>query len=812
MFMVLGVVIVVTMLGFLGMMMSERDNASAGSSLGLKSQRMAATSGLHLAVARMQAQPTVTVAALNAFILDNTRTNIVFSTSGATGFTLEAAPAWFLLGGAGQEAVQVQILGVGRTGADGGLPIYLSSQGRGRDGQVFEVRGVYKIRGLDFQISYPTKGPTEGLLALSGLTDVNAGTTIDGGIYSGKLGTLTRIQSNGTANFGRIRVAGNLEFHASSTSPLAVTGNSLVGGTITLMGTGVARFQKHLVVGYAAGAGAGYGQAASYGGFGTTFSPTLQVDSSLYVFGTSSPQINANIVVGQDFWMRDAELSLGGHLTVGYPTNPTSRVWLDKGITTSQTSGSEIHGRLSVGPRGTGDQQFYGWIHVGGDLEVYSPGLVPRMEIMGATHVAGNLSTSTSVVCLTNPPGGTIPASLTSLWSSGSEAPCLQVDGSSWLGNGIKEISRSGSIPGAGIVLKGPAYLDRGIQEGFSHAVRLENSLTMSGGVDWTTFGAAGKAAWFFPTTATPKTWSYRGVAGYEGRLTNGAGTARGTDSMPAATAVVPTRPVPRTIAQLGFLPEERSLALADNPASTVRTAKLGTYADYEAIHSTYATTCGLSGSPPTGTQLKCIYDAEIASAGSYLWDSKYLIIRIQSDPGRFGNLTSLSAPNRVIPSGVKVFWIVEGTINVNSSWYAGQEGSIQIVYSSPSGSLNNFGWAGGFYGFIQLTGGYSQIGPPSGSTFDLYGAIEIAPTNASSPAISMNSGANFNIYRNSPITQEVFSDIAGSFFSSDGVGSTPDSWVIRFNGDRADTDIAALPTLELRDGWIQLERVGEYR
>lgn len=812
MFLVLGVIVAVTMLGVLGLMLAKRDNDSAGGTFGLISQRVVAVAGLQLAVARMQSQPIVTKDAINVFLADPTKNNIIFATSGTSPFSLSITSWWFpLASGSDQSAVQVKILGVGTTGVDGSFPIYLSSIGKGRDGESYEVRGVYKVRGLDYKNVYPTNGPTDGLLALNGLQDVNTGATIDGGIYSGKLNVTTKLQSGSSScTFGRVRVAGDLQVYSGVT----VAGNSIVGGKLKVSGN--ATFQQNLVVGYAAGNAAGYGQAASYGGF-DAIDGSLTVNKSLYVFGTSSPEpINKDITVGGDFWMRDRTFNFGGHLIVGTSGTTTSTAWFQRGIYTTENSKTEIFGRLNVGSSGwMNSHQFGGWVYVGSDLEVYNAmGEYTHYAIMGTNYVGGNLHTESSVVCGANATGASVPSSLSSTWTSGGEAPCLNVEKKSVLDYGIKEVNREGSSSSAGLVFKGETYLKRtvGGQEWFDHPVRFEKTLSISGSLDAATFGSSSKKAWFFPTSASPRLWSYNGPTGYENKITNGTGTRRIYDSIVDGTTIVPTHTSLPTLTSLGYSADEQKLALADNPASEVRIDKLGIVKDFEDLQTTYATACGLSNdNPPTGSQLSCIYKKAVAVSGSpFVWNSRYLVVKIKNNMTRFDHLSGLSVADRVLLSGTKIFWIVDGSTNVNSSWYSGQKGSIQILYCTPSGALNNFGWAGDFYGFIQIAGGYSQIGPPSGSEFNLYGAFEIS--NKTGNAITMNSGANLNIYRNDPATKEAFSDIAGSFFSSDGVGGTGDNWVLRFNGDRSLTNMSKTTKLDLKDGWIQLQRIGEYR
>jgi len=238
---------------------------------------------------------------------------------------------------------------------------------------------------------------------------------------------------------------------------------------------------------------------------------------------------------------------------------------------------------------------------------------------------------------------------------------------------------------------------------------------------------------------------------------------------------------------------------------------------DYNEVFKKYQSACNItdkkSGTlvPPTATELKCIYDKEVLNNGPLLWNKNYLVIRI-TDGNRFNNLGQLSEVERHLFSGTKIFWIIECGLDVNSNWYSGAKGSIQIIEAT--GKLNQFGWSGDFYGFIRMSGDYNYI-KAGGASFNLYGAIEVSDaTKTQGFRVNRDAGgAGLNIYRNdSYVTSTMFSDIAGNFFSSDGVGTGTDAWVIRFNGDRNKTNITKEMTLDVRDGWVQFERLGEFR
>ena len=853
MFVVLGVIVVVTMLGFLGMILANKDNDQAGNAYGLKSQRVVAVSGLNLAIARFQQVPTASLAALKAFLADPTKTWLVMSSSGDPVSVQSAEPDWFALGtGNDKSAVKIQILGIGSAMVDDGLPVYLRSLGRGRDGDVYETRGVYMLRGFAYASTYPTEGPTDGLLARGGLENVDAGVNLDGGIYSGGTGT-TKLQTKGaSASFSRVRVRGTLEIYGSPAAPTTVTGNSLVGGRLKITNTNswlttgtIAYFGGNLVIGYLEKTIG----TAKYGGFGP-IDGGLEVAKSFYVWGTSGPgdemfqpasPINKDLTVGENLWVRDSGFKCAGRLTVGKHGATTSNVWFDKGVLFKEKATTDINGRVDIGSRGTNtDNQFGGWFSVQGDFNHYPTNVsgYPHMIINGGTIVVKkNFATTTSVSTDNNTVSNdaSLPQYLKDEegWASAADAPCLIVKGKSWLGNGIKFIDRQGAKDGAGLVFQGDAYLNRiaGTHATFNNgAAAFKSSLTMNGDLD-PHFGSVGKK-WFFPSGTASPSWSYKGNATQKNAIDGVTGVWRSGDADFSAhpADIVPVRTAPEAdLTKLGYSDAELKMDAKDNPASEVRLGYMVAsgfeQAEYETIYAKYKTTCKLDelydtasntikkgdDFPPSATQLACIYNNEVKTSGKYLWNKQYLVVKIANTAkNRFNNMNQLSAAQRVLPAGVKIFWRIDIGRDINGCWYSGQLGSVQILIASAK--LVDFGWDGDFYGFIQFTGDY-QFLKSNGKKFNLYGALEIADATkggATGTGLRVNAGQGLNIYRHNAASQAVFSDIVGSFFSTDGVGSG--GWIIRFNGDRSKTNSTKTNVLTLKDGWVQVQRVGEYR
>lgn|GEM_PF-3908078 len=834
MFVVLGVIIVITMLGFLGLNLAKHDNDEAGNVFNMKSQRIVAISGLNLAAARIQQKPTVTLAILKAFIADPTKSWVVISSSGDPVTVQSSEPDWFALSATpDQSAIKIQIIGLGSGLVNEGLPIYLRSLGRGRDGEVYEARGVYLARGLDYTNVYPTNGPTDAILARGGIENADAGLNVDGGIYSGGTGT-TKLQAKGaTASFSRVRIRGDLEIYSSAAAPVTVVGNSIIGGLLKIGGGGVAKFGANLVTGYA------YSSSSALSHGVGPIDGSLEVAKSLYVWGVTSPSpINKDITVGENIWFRDMPLDFAGKMRVGKSGTSTINAWFDRGI---QTNGAvvEVNGRMDVGSRkNSDDNKIGGWVTVRGDLNFYQTNAGEYSHIAinaGSLMAEQDLASYWSIATDNNAPSPSVPSYLS--WSTNGAAPCLKVKGQSWLGNGIKNIDRNGSEDTAGMVFLGGVYLNRtsaasgGGQETFANgAARFQSSLVMNGSLASAFGSTAGKKRWFFIGTSTPS-WSYNGAEAYKNTITNVTGTWRSTDVDFSAHPldIVPAKETPPTLTSLGYSAAEQDLTLANNPASEVFVSRMGatyTNSEYENIYSKYKDACklnefvyasGATGTgddyPPNASQLACIYNKEVATSGSFLWNKQYLVIKIaNSGKNRFNNLNQLSSAQRILPAGVKIFWIIEIPRNINGCWYSGQRGSVQILQSSSK--LTDFGWDGDFYGFIQLAGDYDYL-RSYGSKFNLYGAIEISSTaftGQSGSGIRINAGTGLNVFRNDAATQTVFSDIVGSFFSSDGVGTGTDKWIIRFNGDKSQTNSTKTSVLVLKDGWVQMERLGEYR
>lgn len=812
MMVVLGVLVLVSMIGFVALTMSGRDHANAGSLVDIKSQRMTAIAGLNLSISRMQFDANQTAAQIKEFTTNPTKKWLKFS-AGTSTFTLTAdEPDWFPLGD-DSSACKVMVLGVASAQIDNALPIQFLSRGRGRNGDVFEVKGTYLIRGLDYVLRFPTKGPTDGLLARGGLTNIDAAVNVDAGIYSGGTG-VTKIQSSqSSCSFTRVRTRGDLEVYANAT----ITGNSIVGGKLKIENGKTATFGNNLVVGYA-------NQNSSSGGIEAAGSGTLTVAKSLYIHGTAFPSPwNVNLTVGKDLWISNTRASFSGSVTVGTIANEGNS-WFDKGLS-SKNGGTYIYnGRVDVGSAATGDHTLEGWTYILKDLNLWkNGGAYSRLQIFdGALYVNGSLASDGSLNSNNNSPSGTMPSVLS--WATATDAPIIQVNGKSWLGNGIKMIDRNPGMVFKDEVHSRRATLQKTFANGYAEfwkPIHLNSSLDAA-------FGTSGQA-WRFAagSAVADRTWKYTG-SGFDGRILNGAGSGQTSDdaNFNARRAdIVPNRVDPPTISDLGYSQDELNIDLADNPATEVKTDrlydKMGNKADldYEAIRANYfkQSKCGFTlankDAPPSATQLQCIYNDQIKTNGNLLWDSKFMIIRIASNATRFNNLSSDAitslAENRVLPSGVHIFWIIETGLNINAAWYSNVRGSIQIIEATAL--LNQFGWSGDFYGFIRMSGAVNYL-KAGGPTFNLYGAMEIADENQS---ILVNSGAfsGLNIYHNDLYVKEtMYSDISGSFFSSAGVGTGTDKWIIRFNGDRDKSDIAKELFMDVVDGWIQFERIGEYR
>jgi len=311
-FVVLGAIVLFTLLGVVGITLADRFARNSGSLVDMRSERMTAVGALNFSVAAMQANPTATIALLNAFRQDQSRSwlQLPSSSSGTIGL---GDKVWTLLGtGNDQSSAAVKILGVGVPGADS-VDILLEGHGKGRGGDEFKVQATYCIHGVGLSNNVPTAGTNNALQAQAGLNDINTSTNVDGGLYSGGTGTTT-IQTPTTTpgSWQILRTNGSLQLNANVTLPSGAIINGTLGsnssnltmnGNLSVRG-GITSFGGQLTVN---GAMLLQGAAFPTNGFsgGLTVRDSLLVNDAFFSYAGSSVNGNAytlNIGSGGSSW------------------------------------------------------------------------------------------------------------------------------------------------------------------------------------------------------------------------------------------------------------------------------------------------------------------------------------------------------------------------------------------------------------------------------------------------------------------------------------------------------------------------------
>lgn len=307
MFVVLTVIVVITMLGFMGLSMAQHDVAGSGDLIDARSMENAAYTGLNLALARLEIDPEQTKAELAKFLADSTAADprqwLDFSPTSGKSFELVATPPanYSTKGSSGvTQAVQVRIVSMD-VGDAGGLPadgmkITLQSTGTGRSGENLSTVATYRLLGLDvarIAVTTSTGRPTHALYLGGTLNNANGNLQTDGGVYiSGDY--------NGNNGFmtidGKLKIGGNMNL--PSGNPQTILGDTWIGGYLNVNSGNRLHYMRNLGVG---------------GGL-CKMNDSLRVDSSLNIYGScptpldwqSGKQIRVN---GRQFLLRNQVLA-----------------------------------------------------------------------------------------------------------------------------------------------------------------------------------------------------------------------------------------------------------------------------------------------------------------------------------------------------------------------------------------------------------------------------------------------------------------------------------------------------------------------
>lgn len=249
-FAVLSLVVIFTVLGIGAITLAQRDNASSGSMLDIKSKESAAYAGLVYALGEFQRDPNNFVDHILKPWQTGSGTYWLKFNPGGLVTLASSNPGKFTPPGSTAQIV-VQIAGVYVPPDASSLPVIaLKSTGTGRSGDDQTLIGVYQIQNIHYHTPTVNLGITHPLyVSTSGLFDKSL--SINGGdaYFGGGPGVLTHMNSTATnlnITNGGLRIYG--DFSWDQGVALNVAGNSYISGNM-LVKSGGETFAKNLIVG-----------------------------------------------------------------------------------------------------------------------------------------------------------------------------------------------------------------------------------------------------------------------------------------------------------------------------------------------------------------------------------------------------------------------------------------------------------------------------------------------------------------------------------------------------------------------------------
>jgi len=325
MFVVLGTIIVVTLLGFVGLTMAGKDQSQSGDFADLKSTDQVGLAGLQLAINRLTANPANMVTQLNAFITDSrAHASNVRSWLNLTGTNVAAVttnPGWDYLSTTtgDQSAVEVQILAVASGPDTAAVPaqdseaiyVALLCNAKGRHGDLRTVQGTYLVHGvsLAFTQSIGTYVLPKYAFYLGGqLSSNNLAGNVTGDVYIGGVGGSLNGNSALTIQ-GMFKCAGNYSTNAATT----IDSNAFISGSLNTNGSAPLTVTGNL------GMGNGF----------STMNSTVTVNGNFWVGGQGDANSwsSGDLIVHRNmvFWP-SGEKVIGGKIHVD------SSLWLMSGL------------------------------------------------------------------------------------------------------------------------------------------------------------------------------------------------------------------------------------------------------------------------------------------------------------------------------------------------------------------------------------------------------------------------------------------------------------------------------------------------
>lgn len=766
MFVVLGAILFVTLLGVVGLTMAGRDSEESGSLFDMKTRDAAARAGITLALARMQANPAVTMAQLNNFIADSSlsrssaRKNFTFDGAGSFTLTTGATAPFYILGtGPDVSAAAVEVVSIdfnqpasGAIVDANGIMITLRSMGRGRNGDQRAAIGTFQLLGLELTQTLVTTSirTIDNALYVSGdLKNTNIANNATGDVYvSGEV----LLNSTAPQNInGRLLVNGVFKSNAA----LTVTKNSWIGGEVSTNGGAPLRFYKNLGLG---------------GGLGT-INTNITVDSNLNIYGSGSiTWSGGTISAGKQLYVRNQYMTGTGNIVAGGNAFFYNSISLTGNTPSTFGDGLYVDGNTNTNSFAGGNATVNGNVLFNGNQSITTDG-------NNTFRAKRNLRAKGSVTVKNN--GGFV------------------VDTSARFDLGIADITVSLSN---GISVGDKAYLYANPQYKTSNGgLYAKNALYMKGTVDANFSNGSAPSQWNLSVTGS-KIWQYENGSNLGWpfpRVWNAPHANVKTPFVapfPSLVTVPVGQPYALTSANIGMSAKDTTASLAANPPDTLQIDS-ATPAVKAAMRTLTDAMCLAAGAPTNnwnGPELDSLW--VYFQEQGWLYNGYMLL--------KFDGTSSMSNFSNAGTFHHKGFFLIEKDINVNGKWPSSANSNcIQVInIRGASGVVGQFGSQGDFYGVIFVSknpGGFTQSWGPSSH---LYGTMEFALPGAS---YTGNSG-KLDIAVSPTVISDIMTNLPGALRPSSR------------NGTTTTQVIATSQTLQMPSGngatRIQFLRVGEYR
>jgi len=784
MLVVLSMVVVFTMLGYMGIEMAGRDSQVSGTYLDIASRDVSGRSALQYALARMGANPARTMAQLQLFVNDSSQptSNLhQYLNLSQANCSLQVQDPGFLALGTGGDlsAVKVQVLsadlGSDATGSSSGdgIKMTLLVTGRGRNGDITTSVSSYQVRGVDVPTATAATGAPslDNAVYINGaLPNTNVGNQVTGNMYVAGAMSL-----NGPASVnvtGMLRVNGDV----SSNAPITVQGNAVIGGDLFTNSSAPLTFQKNLVV---------------KGGYNTmnasvTVAGNVEIQSSP-TWGTTWNS-GANLTVGGQYWEKTGCHDFAGKVKI------TGDAYFDNCLMINSSGLNDTLSNVYVARSGGTNSSILknGNIVVTGNFGSWATSGTFQTQSGASLRVGADLLLKQPVDHGSN--GVITVASDAQFWA------------------GISNISNNST---SAISTGTSTYIKATSQRGdFNGGLTANGSITMAGTIDANFSNSSGSnSRWSINPAAANRTWNYENASAFSTGLnprvlnastTNSTGWhTTGSQAVPAAlfTATVPVASTAYATDPYSSNDLDLSPSQAWNQVYTIDSTLLK--GQWTEITDAAISAAGASSSNWTASDLMKIYNKYKKSNG-------WLIAHFPSNSG-FGSLNS--------PGGTftgKAIWILDNYVNCNGNWPASTTTSdIQMIYVRGSGALANFGSPGNFTGYIQFENPYSgqMMWGGGTTTVTLTGALHLkgSPTN-----LTGNGGNTLKVVGSQTVMDELQTAVPGIFKSpSPGSflsGSTASTGTVSSSSTPIFTTTAGATTGSTRKLVVRLPRLQFYR